>query len=261
MKRASILPSGRNKRLGGRFRMPVGLLLIWGGIFVVFLWCVIFEDVTYEHALYAALVILLTALASITNIIRKLMTFIITVLLALWAPIAFIFLLPVLPFVLLILGLEKLMGLSYSVIVAVKQIVTYEPAITAILSIGKLMDSREKIFVNIVAVLALCTLAMQLVCGFFLRMPRDLTALTAMGFLLLAAFTHNWLTSFRIRKGYFSLNETEMRELIRFILSSTDIDFKPGGNRRLIISAEDLEKEVDVLDIITGIATPKSESY
>ena len=63
----------------------------------------------------------------------------------------------------------------------------------------------------------------------------------------------SFLFDYRIRKGWYGTNETEAREIVKFILDNSDnIDFTDGGSTKSVINPEDIRE----IAIDLGIQLP-----
>lgn len=97
---------------------------------------------------------------------------------------------------------------------------------------------------HIVAQNILCvSLGIYIAATFLTPLPIRWDVLGISTFFLVMLLVDNFVTQYRIRKGYYLNNEAESRDLIKFIKNNADdIDFTDGN--RKILSKNDLEEAV-----------------
>jgi ABC-type cobalt transport system substrate-binding protein len=97
------------------------------------------------------------------------------------------------------------------------------------------------------AISAICIgLMIYLLCSSFAEITTNRAVILILMICVLLIFTREKLISYRVSKGYFGQNESEAREIIKFIINNSEnIDFTDGGKRKSLFNKADIKKILD----------------
>jgi hypothetical protein len=109
--------------------------------------------------------------------------------------------------------------------------------------IGFLLNERRKrIFILILSLLA--SSAVYLLASYLRKRSVEVSVVLLLVFLLLAGILNQYLSEYRLRKGYYGMNESEAREIIRMILEyKNKSDFSGGNGQRKAFPEPERDKQ------------------